>query len=424
MKITIIAVGSRGCVQPYVALGVGLKKAGHEVRLATHAIFEKFVSSYGLKFAAVGDNPQELLKQIVYKLKTRKKLIPVNLSFKIAFWSTFASSLDRLMDDCWECSQDAEAIVYSELALPGHHIAEKLGILAYGAYTQPLRRTNAFRHTQSNFQLPQSFNWLTHIFEEEFRWQFTRKKINQWRKTMNLLPLPITGSYRQQQQQQVPFFYCYSPSVIPKPSDWSEWTYVTGYWFLEPASDWQPPPDLINFLESGEPPVYIGFGSMRSGNPETLTKLILAALERTGQRGIILTGWGALSNTDLPDNVFMIDSIPHNWLFPKMAAVVHHGGSGTTAAGLRAGVPSIIVPFGADQPFWGQKVAELGVGSVPIPQKELTVEKLAAAIETAIGDEKIKQRAAALGQKIRAEDGVERAIEIIYRYQLTDENNS
>ena len=326
------------------------------------------------------------------------------------------------MDDCWKCAQDAEAIIYSELALPGYHIAEKLGIPAYGAYTQPLRRTRVFRHTQSNFQLPYSFNWITHIFEEQFRWQFTRKKINEWRKTMNLKPLPITGFYRQQQQQQVPFFYCYSPSVIPKPSDWPEWAHVTGYWFLESPLDWQPPSDLLNFLDSGKPPVYIGFGSMRSRNPEALTKLILAALDRTGQRGIILTGWGALSNNNLPDNVFKIDSIPHNWLFPQMAAVVHHGGSGTTAAGLRAGIPSVIVPFGADQPFWGQRVAELGVGPLPILQKELTIEKLAAAIETAISDETMKARAATLGQKIRAEDGVTRAIAIIGGYQSAYKN--
>ncbi|MEO1762748.1 MAG: glycosyltransferase [Cyanobacteria bacterium J06629_18] len=422
MNITIIAIGSRGCVQPYVALGVGLEKAGYRVKLATHAIFENLVKSYGLEFAPVGNNPQELLKKIVSQLKNRNKIIPLNISFKIAFWSAFASDLDGLMNDCWECSQDAEAIVYSELALPGYHVAEKLGIPAYAAYTQPLRRTNAFRHTQSNFQLPQSFNKLTHIFEEEFRWQFTRKKINQWRKNMDLSPLPITGSFYQQQQQQVPFFYCYSPSVIPKPDDWSEWTHVTGYWFLDSPSSWQPPKELVDFLESGEPPVYIGFGSMRSADPEALTKLILAALERTGRRGIILTGWGALSNTDLPKNVFQVSSIPHNWLFPKMAAVVHHGGSGTTSAGLRAGVPSIIVPFGADQPFWGQVVAAKGIGPTAIPQKQLTVDKLAAAIETALDDEEMKKRAAALGEKIRAEDGVKTAIEVINNHQLNRGN--
>jgi hypothetical protein len=129
----------------------------------------------------VGDNPQELLKQLVEQLTAKKKHNPTALSIKVEFWRVFASSLERLMTDCWECSQGAEAIIYSELALPGYHIAEKLGVPGYAAYTQPLYRTHAFRHTQSNFQLNSTFNWLTHVFEEQFRWQFTRKNINRWR---------------------------------------------------------------------------------------------------------------------------------------------------------------------------------------------------------------------------------------------------
>jgi UDP:flavonoid glycosyltransferase YjiC (YdhE family) len=371
----------------------------------------------------VGDNPQELLKQLVEQLTAKKKHNPTALSIKVEFWRVFASSLERLMTDCWECSQGAEAIIYSELALPGYHIAEKLGVPGYAAYTQPLYRTHAFRHTQSNFQLNSTFNWLTHVFEEQFRWQFTRKNINRWRQeTLNLPPIPITGLYRRQQKQQMPALYCYSPAVIPKPSDWPNWAYVTGYCFLNHSPDWQPPAGLVDFLESGSPPVYIGFGSMRSRNPEALTELVLAALAQTGQRGILVTGWGALSNADLPDYVLKIDSVPHDWLFPRMAAVVHHGGSGTTSAGLRAGVPSVIIPFGADQPFWGERVAELGVGSPPILQKELTVERLAAAIRTATSDEAMKACAAALGEQIRSEDGVARAIEVIHRHLSAHKN--
>lgn len=162
--------------------------------------------------------------------------------------------------------------------------------------------------------------------------------------------------------------------------------------------------------------MYIGFGSMMSSNPEERTELVLKALAKAGKRGILLTGWGGLSNTDLPDDVFKIESIPHDWLFPQMAAIVHHGGAGTTSAGLRAGVPTIITPFFADQPFWGYRVKELGVGSAPIPQKDLTAEKLAAAIQTATSDKAMRDRACTLGEKIRSEDGVKRAVEIFHRY--------
>ena len=144
--------------------------------------------------------------------------------------------------------------------------------------------------------------------------------------------------------------------------------------------------------------------------------MVLHALARVKQRGILQTGWGGLSNADLPDDVFAVDSIPHDWLFPQMAAVVHHGGSGTTAAGLRAGMPTVIIPFFADQPFWGARVFELGAGPAPIPKKRLTLERLADAIRAATSDEVIRGRASALGERIRAEDGVRQAVEVLQHY--------
>ena len=170
---------------------------------------------------------------------------------------------------------------------------------------------------------------------------------------------------------------------------------------------------MKDFLEAGSPPVYIGFGSMSSREPEATTRLVIEALRRVGQRAILLSGWGGLQKTDLPDMVFMGESLPHAWLFPRVAAVVHHGGAGTTAAGLRAGVPSITVPFFGDQPFWGRRIAELGVGPEPIPRRRLTVERLASAIQQAVGDDGMRLRAAKLGARIRAEDGIAGAVEII-----------
>ena len=222
-------------------------------------------------------------------------------------------------------------------------------------------------------------------------------------------------------KQKVPLLYAYSNYVLPKPSSWSNEIQVTGYWFLEPEKDWKPPTDLVDFLNGGSPPVYIGFGSMSDRDPEYITKeyitkIVLAALEKTKQRGIISKGWGGISNTDLGDRLFTINSVPHDWLFPKCAAIVHHGGAGTTAASLKAGVPSIIVPFFSDQPFWGNRVADLGVGTKPIAQKELTVDKLSAAIDTVINDNKMRDRSAHLGKQICAENGVKNAVTAIDRY--------
>jgi len=206
--------------------------------------------------------------------------------------------------------------------------------------------------------------------------------------------------------------YCYSPAVVPRPPDWSEHAHVTGYWFLDHLPDWQPPHDLVDFLESGPPPVYVGFGSMTSRDPEKTSRIVLDALRQSGQRGVIATGWGGLSQSGLPGEVFVTEAVPHDWLFPRMAAVAHHGGAGTTGAGLRAGVPSIIIPVTDDQPFWGRRVNALGAGPAPIPRKRLTAERLAHAISVAVTDDSIRKRAAELGETIRAEDGVGNAVRI------------
>ena len=327
--------------------------------------------------------------------------------------------IKQQMNDSWKVCQDAEAVIYSPLAFGGYSIAEKLSIPGYRAILQPSGRTKEFPSciTPPEVRWGGIYNWLTHFLMEQLFWQPFKQPINDWiHSTLNLPPLPWLGFSSRTYQQKHPYLYGYSPSVIPKPRDWQDWRHVTGYWFLDRPSDWQPPADLVDFLESGSPPVYIGFGSMMSSNPEERTELVLKALAKAGKRGILLTGWGGLSNTDLPDDVFKIESIPHDWLFPQMAAIVHHGGAGTTSAGLRAGVPTIITPFFADQPFWGYRVKELGVGSAPIPQKDLTAEKLAAAIQTATSDKAMRDRACTLGEKIRSEDGVKRAVEIFHRY--------
>jgi sterol 3beta-glucosyltransferase len=202
--------------------------------------------------------------------------------------------------------------------------------------------------------------------------------------------------------------------VVPPPPDWPAWLHVTGYWFLDAEPGWQPPAALVDFLQSGPPPVYIGFGSMAGRDPEQRAEIALKALERSGRRGILLEGWGGLQPGDLPDSVLAVDAVPHDWLFPQMAAVVHHGGAGTTAAGLRAGTPTVVVPFFGDQPFWGRRVAELGAGPAAIPQKQLTVERLAAAIRAATSDESMRTHAHQLSQRIRNEDGIAHAVELFH----------
>jgi sterol 3beta-glucosyltransferase len=261
-------------------------------------------------------------------------------------------------------------------------------------------------------------------------WQWYRPFVNEFRRRHGLPPDTGVAFYRT--LRRGPLLGAYSPRVIPPPPDWPENAHVTGYWFSDAQqvwtpsaradrtpsaqADWTPPAELESFLAAGEPPVYVGFGSMSGRSPERFTEITLQALAESGRRGLLLTGWGGLQERPVPESVFVLDSAPHNWLFPRMAAVVHHGGAGTTAEGLRAGVPMVILPFIVDQLFWGKRVQALGVGPPPIPIKKLTAGRLARAIREAVTNPVISQRAAALGKAIRSEDGLARAVELLQQY--------
>jgi UDP:flavonoid glycosyltransferase YjiC (YdhE family) len=204
--------------------------------------------------------------------------------------------------------------------------------------------------------------------------------------------------------------------VVPKPSDWGDWVEVTGYWFLDSPTVYSAPPALELFLAAGEPPIVVGFGSHVARNPARLTEMVLEALALTGRRGILLTGWGGLRDVCLPKEVLAAADIPHDWLLPRALALVHHGGSGTTAIALKVGLPQVIVPFGWDQAFWAHRTAKLGVSSQPIPLAALTARQLAAAINEVTTQEDVRQRARQVGELIRSERGVEAGVTAIERF--------
>lgn len=417
MHITLLTVGSRGDVQPYAALGRGLLKAGYKVRLATHSNFQNFVEGLGLEFAPLAGDPYAALQSEVVqkKLHTGRNA----MAFMQMFMKEGLPLLHQLNEDIRRACEGTEAVIYSTLAPGGYYVAKKMGIPRFAALLQPLSRTREFPSlfVPGWLRLGGRFNKLTHILGEQAYWQAMRTRHNRWLgESLGMAPVPLFGPYGELERERVPILYGFSPRVVPKPKDWAEWLQVCGYWVLQEDEGWEAPPRLREFLENGPPPVYIGFGSMPSQRPEKALEIALEALRRSGQRGLLLRGWGGLSNADLPEEAVMIDEAPHSWLLPRMAAVVHHGGAGTTAAGLRAGVPSILVPHFSDQPFWGDRVRALGVGPRPIPRKRLTAKRLAQAIEQALGDEGMRARAARLGEALRAEDGVGETVRVVERY--------
>ena len=410
MRIVIIAPGTRGDVQPYIALGKGLQSAGHTIRLVSHSNFESLVASYGLEFWSFGNDVKDAVENSDMQALTEKG----NFLLLLAKMAKEAQrEALRFAEGGLRAAQGME-IVLSGLGglFIGIAIAEKLDIPLVQAYVVPFSPTREMSSVLTP-KLPSVLNRVSHQLTRQLMWQgFRSADTIARKKVLNIPAAPLLGPYDSKSTHNMPILYGFSPSVIPAPSDWDNHTHITGFWFVDEADDWQPPAALLDFLQAGPAPIYIGFGSMSSRAPEQTADLIIQALTLTNQRAILLSGWGGLQKANIPDSIFMIDAIPHSWLFPRVSAVVHHGGASTTAAGLKAGVPSVIIPFFGDQPFWGQRVAELGVGSKPIPRKQLTAGRLANAIQEVVTNEDIRQRAAKLGKKIQTENGVESAVKI------------
>ena len=418
MNITIIAPGTQGDVRPYVALGKGLQDSGHQVQVATHQNFAALVAGCGLTLFPLHGDMEGLMRDPTVGVALAKN----NLLNQFTLLKKKLIVLNQQwMHDCLEACQATEVVIGGFGGLiAGQPVAEKLGLPFIQAWLVPFTPTRAFpavSFPMLRTWLGGRLNHLSHVLGWRLMaWPMQRASVNLARRTVLGLPTAPywDGPLPFFEKRTWPVLNGFSAHVIPRPVDWAAQVHVTGYWFLDPPPEWQPPAALVDFLHSGQPPVYIGFGSMSHGDPQAATHLVLKALRLAGLRGILLTGWGGLTQADVPASVYMTDSVPHSWLFPQVAAVVHHGGAGTTAAGLRAGKPTICVPFiSLDQNFWGWRVADLGVGLPPIPSKQLTAEKLAKALTTAVSDTAMNQRATEIGVKIRSEDGVRQAVDIL-----------
>jgi UDP:flavonoid glycosyltransferase YjiC (YdhE family) len=415
MRIVIIAPGSRGDVQPYLELGSGLQNAGHFIRLVTHSNFESLVRSYGIEFWSFGNDVQGAVESSEMRALTEKG----NFLLLMAKMAQEARrEALRFAEGGLSAAQGMDLVLAGIGGIfIGTAIAEKLGIPLVQAYVFPFTPTRDFSSVLTP-TLPAALNRISHHLARQLMWQGFRSADTIARKQVLSLPAAsFLGPFHSKATHEMPVLYGFSPSVIPAPSDWDDGIHITGYWFANGSIDWQPPAALLNFLGSGSPPLYVGFGSMSNRDPEQTADLVIRAVTLAKQRAVLLSGWAGLKKADLPDSIFMIDSVPHAWLFPRVSAVVHHGGASTTAAGLQAGVPSVIIPFFGDQPFWGQRIAALGVGPNPIPRKRLTAENLAEAIRAVTGDEGMRQRAAALGRRIQTENGIRSAVEIFDRLE-------
>ncbi|HEU4327053.1 MAG TPA: glycosyltransferase [Roseiflexaceae bacterium] len=412
MRITIIAIGSRGDIQPYVALGAELRRRGHAVRTPVPPVFRPLIEGAGLEFEPVNRaDPQAMLRRPEIQAAMRQR---GQLRGALALLRNTAPMLQTILADYWRTTDGADLVVAPSLPFSAVDCAEARGVRCVHATLHALQPTRTFPNAFLAPYGPQLHHPLNRTTHHTIRLLMARLfggELDRWRRGLGLPPL--RGRYfAWLDRLRLTTLYGLSGTVLPRPDDWPAWHHITGYWFLdEPA--WQPPADLLRFLADGPPPVAIGFGSMDDRDPERVTRAALGALEQSGQRGVLLSGWGGLGSLPLPPNVFRIEAAPHSWLFPRMAALVHHGGAGTTAAGLRAGVPAVITPVAVDQPFWAERVAQLGAGVRGQPFLQIDATTLGAQIARAAGSPTMRQRAATLADAIRAERGVERAADLI-----------
>jgi UDP:flavonoid glycosyltransferase YjiC (YdhE family) len=331
-----------------------------------------------------------------------------------ALRQSYGTLAQSLPDDL--AALDNTDLVLNQLPahLFGGDLAEYLGVPWAIVAVLPLARTRwlpLFGFPSAFSSLP-GYNALTYRLGEQIGWQLFRHSVNRVRTTRwGLRRARFWGPYDAIHRQRIPIIFGFSEHVVTRPPDWGDHVHLTGWWHpSDPA--WTPEADLEHFIEAGPPPVFIGFGSMPVSDPARTTALVVEAVRLGGQRAVLHAGWAGLGGA-LPPEVMPIRYAPYDWLFPRMAAVVHHGGSGTTGFGFWSGVPSVIVPFGFDQFYWGQRAAELGVGPQPVPFRRLTAKGLATAIDAAVSDGKMRRRAGDLGQALRAENGVQRAVEIV-----------
>jgi sterol 3beta-glucosyltransferase len=406
MKIAILTVGSRGDIEPYLALATGLERAGHEVTIAAPAQYAGWIGSFGVEvFATRFDTGG-------FMAGRRQDAGPLS--------QNPTEQAVGVIDDYAAACKGADLILQTSVAWGGVEIAAATGAAVAFAHAFPATPTREFPAFLLSWRgsLGGAYNFWTQRVAQRIAWAIFGKTLNVWRSRQGL---PRLRSYPEMvspaQAAGSPTLYPYSPAVLPKPADWPETDHVTGYWLLRAPADWELPRDLRDFLDSGPPPVLFGFGSMTGRNPQKRTREVVRALELSGHRGVIVTGGGgALTRIDAPSSVMFIDNAPFSRLFPRMAAVVHHGGAGTTATALRAGVPSIMMPVGFDQFAWAQIIERLGVGVDGGRMSRLNAERLSRSIAKAINDEGMRRRVADLANQIEGEDGIARAVAILERH--------
>ncbi|MFF5182818.1 glycosyltransferase [Streptomyces sp. NPDC000345] len=407
--VVIFAAGSRGDVQPCLALGRALTRGGDTVRVLASGRYRPLVAGAGLDFHALPADPAEIIESAEGQELLAGRSNPV----------AFVRRIDRvlrphmmpILDETRAGARGADLVLAPTFSFLGVHLSEYLHVPHAVVHFQPSQPTRAFPHpfAPAARRLGSLGNRFSFDAVDLGSWFVCRKYVNVWRrKSLGLPELSLAAPFRQ--ARRAPVLCAFSPAVVPRPPDWGPNVHVTGFWHHD-QPEWEPPRHLLDFLADGPPPVYIGFGSMRTGDPAATDTLLRTALRRAKLRGV-LAGDPATSE----DDILVVGDTPHDWLFPRMAAVVHHGGAGTTASALRAGKPSLVCPFFGDQAYWAARVRGLGAGPAPLPVRDLAVPELTRRLRALTRHTPYADAARRIGRVLRAENGTARACQVLNRY--------
>jgi len=405
-NILLLTFGSRGDVQPYIALGKALTARGAKVTLCTSKSFTDAIRAQGLTAAPLSVD----IRALAETPKFKKSLTTMRGKFRVMRESK--QLMFQQLDETWRVAQQVrpDLIVYHPKAAAAAYIARALNAVAVPSFLQPgFLPTRHLPPVVVPFpDLGRFANRAANAVVGKLMQFGIRSLVGPWLKKHPELTsqgtIPLFEGYCPNGGSEVPRLHAFSSELVPKPSDWPTRDQVTGAWFLDETGE-STDNSLLEFLSAGESPVYFGFGSMATGDPGRTTRIVIDAVRSTGRRAVLATGWGGLDATEVPDSIHVIKSAPHRWLFPKCSAVVHHGGAGTTHHGLRCGRPTLICPVFGDQPFWGKRVAATGVGPAPIPLKRLTTRRLEVALDQ-LHQEKFSRAAESISQEMLAEGGV------------------
>ncbi|MBN1266296.1 MAG: glycosyltransferase family 1 protein [Anaerolineales bacterium] len=405
MNITLLTYGSRGDVEPFLALANGLTNSGWQVHLAAPAVFLPLLNNPQVRYTGFPGEPSEIVQRLN---QTSSWNLVRTVGGMMGFVLPIAA---EVLEKARLACSDADVIVHTFLLTQaGYELARERSIPNLSALFFPVFAPTKAFPSPNMPDLPWGlYRRATHSFTTSVFWQGSRITYNRMRRDYPHFPALSGWPFHRSCPDPPPILFAFSPQVVPRPTDWGPNNHVTGYWTDPEPPEWSPPRDLLNFLTNGPPPVCLGTGSSSDRAAEKLAASFIDACRHSGQRGVVVGNQSVL----LPDNVFLIKDAPYSWLFPRCSSVIHHGGAGTTAAGLRAGVPNIILPISSDQPFWAARVFALGVGPAPIPARKVNSTNLTAAMKAALESATMRQQAAKLGQSLQAENGVQRAIDWI-----------